>query len=107
VNKYVVAGLLAEAAAGKLVLVVSESTKMSRYTLELMSEAEPDFKTYRAHGQERVETPAGGSIRFTSPRSTGHRGVEADVCFVDCDLSYDEWSDLAPTIAAGGEMMRA
>lgn len=109
-NRYVLAGVLADLVAGRRVLVVSAHLRESRVLLDqLVSEAVDDdlvVVVRRANGRESVELPrSGGSVVF---RSVGQsmRGLEADVVFVDAYATPEVLHELEIVVAAGGELIR-
>lgn len=91
-NRYVAAGLLADAHAGKHVLYVGENQSMARHALDVVAreaEQQPaELKgVRRSHGREQVTSVSGGTIRFTGQRSDAVRGMEIDVVYADVHAS--------------------
>lgn len=110
-NRYVVAGLLAEVREGKSVVVVSDSQVAVREALlDFAAHLDGLHETaYCANGQECVTNEAtGGKVLFMSKRSHRIRGHMADVIFVDAEVTRDQFGELVPaTFARHGEILRA
>lgn len=85
-NRYTEAGVLYDMRAGDQVLVLSESTIAARAALTDTASLGlwADERLRRANGQESIQSPSGGSIRFRSIASD-LRGHIADVIVIDAD----------------------
>lgn len=109
-NRYVIAGLLAEIRKGKSVVVVSDSQVATREALlDFAANLDGLHETaYRTNGQEHiVNEVTSGRAWFISKRSHGIRGHVADVIFVDAELTRDEFAELVPALGHHGEILRA
>lgn len=113
-NRYVVAGVLADVEAGRRVLVITENAQESRVLLaQLLDAAEVagllvEARIRRGSGVESVELPAGGWVRFRSRRQST-RGMSADVVFIDGDASPAVVAELRLVVMASphrGEVIR-
>ena len=107
-NRYVIAGALADAKAGKRVVLVG--TGMSAY-LGLVDHAPEVKRIMRANGNERMDFTSGGSIRLLDHRRGGITpGLVADVIFLDADAAHTprvlESAHVAAA-ACNGEVIRA
>lgn len=112
-NRYVVDGVLADLAAGRRVLVVSQTVNQGRYAFDDIVSALQDAGRHddvivrRANGAQRIEDRRGGWVRFCSVASSA-RGMTADVVFIDADPTIEQLADLMPVVAStGGEVIRA
>ncbi|TFD09810.1 hypothetical protein E3T26_14375 [Cryobacterium sp. TMT1-21] len=107
-NKYTAVGLLAAAAEGKRIIVVSPHGSAVRDAVDEVHQLAPDLQWRRTNGATWVALPAGGSIRFlTRPQL---RGQSADVVLVedDRDLNVDVVRELHAVVKASpdGEIVR-
>lgn len=107
-NRYVIAGALADAKAGKRVVLVG--TGMAAY-LGLVDHAPEVERIMRANGKERVDFLSGGCIRLLDHRRGGIApGLVADVIFLDSDAAHTprvlESAHVAAA-ACNGEVIRA
>lgn len=107
-NRYVEAGLVGDAEAGKAVAVVGQPDVERRDLFRRIGDR-PDTKGFRlVHGAERIDFASGGSIRFI-PRGCGClRGHRLDVVYVE---GWNDFTDAEfyETFAGvnGAEMIRA
>ena len=113
-NRIMAAGLVAEAEQGKRVLVLSGSQQMAHEAFrQIVEVGRPDiFKAIYTNGAQSVQLADGGRIDFRSVRSTGSRGISADLLFIDHDADEAFRSrpgDFIAAIAtsAPGELNRA
>lgn len=104
-NRHKVAGIVADLAAGRRVLVVCQDVRASRdafYSIAaaaISADLDDDLVVRRANGSERIGHPNGGVVLFRSRRQLA-RGLSADVIVLDFDASDDELAELLPVIAA-------
>jgi hypothetical protein len=112
VNRYVVAGVLADLIAGRRVLVMTQNVLDGRDLLEQLAVAaehkgiRSNLTVARAHGAERVGHTGGGWVLFRSLR-TGCHGLTADVVFIDGDPTPEQLAGVMPVVAStGGEVFR-
>lgn len=107
-NRYVIAGALADAKAGKRVVLVG--TGMAAY-LGLVDHAPEVERIMRANGKERVDFLSGGHIRLLDHRRGGIApGLVADVIFLDADAAHTPRVLESAHVAAAscnGEVIRA
>ncbi|SKF61373.1 Uncharacterised protein [Mycobacteroides abscessus subsp. abscessus] len=90
-NRYVIDGIIADAARGKRVLVAARHPVEVRAAFQLVAEAaheEPDVRISRVNGRERIDFYT-GSIKFVATTTRGLRGYSADVV-VERGLTTDE-----------------
>lgn len=92
-NRYTIAGMLADMRAGRTVLLLSENTDAARDAFDNIAVSiEPGEVTVRTHGHERIQADGKGAIRFRSIRS--HLGeLYADVVVFDCDRAQ-HWESI-------------
>jgi hypothetical protein len=112
VNKYAALGLLVEAAKGRKVALISRTHEQARHAMYDFEVPTADgWRVRRANRDERIDTPAGGVIRFLSIRQS-LRGTTHDVIFLDVDvdreMTIDNYDDLRHALrGADGEIIRA
>ena len=111
VNRYVEAGLLADARDGRTVVVIQPRRRDAHSTFMALAQEARDSASavLRANGRERIDFPSGGRVQFHTP-GPGMRGVSADVVFIEGwnELSEAQRSEIAPVVCArGGEVIRA
>jgi hypothetical protein len=86
VNRYMIAGILADMRDGKEVLLLSESSVAARDAFENMAACiESGEVTVRTVGKERIHAYGKGAVRFRSIRSHLDNNVAADVVVADVD----------------------
>ncbi|TFD41740.1 hypothetical protein E3T37_03555 [Cryobacterium sp. TMT2-10] len=107
-NKYTAIGLLAAAADGARIIVVSPHGRAVTDAVDEVHQLVPDLQWRRANGDARVKLPSGGSVRFlTRPQLRGH---SADVVLVedDRDMGSDFVRELHQVVRASpaGEIVR-
>lgn len=119
VNRFAALSLLAEAEAGKTVLVLSHTQRAARDAMDdflQLSDGQPGIEVRRANGAERITFPSEGRLIFRSTQSTGHRGLLPGIVFVDWDCEASAtpeqrerlWDHLQPLAATGRtELVRA
>lgn len=112
-NRYVAAGIARDAASGRRVIVVSKTLGLARAAfadIERLAEHRPS-QVVRSNGRETMTWPSGGRVSISSAQSRAHRGVSADVVFVDGEAAHDidVIREVSPCIAGrpGGEVIRA
>ena len=112
-NKYAAAGLIEEARNGRTVLIVSHSYAASQEAFRMMADHAPDAsRIMRSASTLAIEYPS-GRVRLTATHGGAHRGVSADIVFIEHEadryLSRDHYRDIAPIIATSphGEIVRA
>lgn len=111
-NRYVTAGIVADLALGRRVLLVAESITAGRAAFEQIASALQDadlgggLVVRRANGGEHISLPHGGHFEFRSVRSSA-RGLTFDVIFFDSDPTPDQLAEFMPAWATGGEAFRA
>lgn len=105
-NKYTVRGIAEAAAEGRTFLVVHPRQADTR-TFLAMCDRPDTSRVVNTNGQERIEYPGGGYIRFTTPLSRSHRGLQVDTVYLDQGLADDPAlvAELLP--AATRELVRA
>ncbi|MEV8023674.1 hypothetical protein [Microbacterium sp. NPDC080220] len=113
-NRYAAAGITAEAAQGKRILVVAPTAiELREGLLDLIDAAAntEGASIRRANGAERIDYPNRGGIRFATTRSTQRAiGSAWDAIYLDAgvDLIPDQVADLSPCLATtGGTFVRA
>ena len=122
-NKYAARGILVDAMGGTRFLIVERDHHAVHAAVRIFAEEATALtlpvRVRRANGDERVDMPGRGTIRFTTPRSNRHRGLLVDVVFVDNDahrvLDGDDptpmrrfFEDVAPVLnATGGEFVHS
>lgn len=106
-NKYTALGLLAAAAEGKRIIVVSASNVAVKAALDEVAAVadvwETGAKAAHAAGHGYVALPDGGDITFIKP--SGLRGCSADVVLVEDSWNVDGPAlvdDLHATVRASG-----
>ncbi|MFB7843621.1 hypothetical protein [Microbacterium sp. NPDC056052] len=85
-NRYVAAGMVAEAHEGRRILVLSIHGRDARASMDecLHHADEADLlRVTRANGAERITFNSGGRIIFRSVQGHGHRGVSVDTVYAD------------------------
>lgn len=104
-NRYAAAGLIADAHAGKDILVVTRGTRQAHTFDEIVTLAGPLCEIRRANGAQRVTFPSGGRIRFDST-TTGHT---ADIVFIDAGVDDDSayYPHAHEAVHPDGELIRA
>lgn len=111
-NKFAALGLLLEAAKGRKVAVISRTHEQARHAMRDFEVPLADgWRVRRANGDERIDTPAGGTLRFLSMHES-LRGTTHDVIFLDVDvdreMTIDNYDGLCLALRApGGEIIRA
>ena len=116
-NRYVVAGMVAEAREGRRIMVLAHDGNMAREWMDECirhADAADVIRASRANGAERIWFYSGGIIVFRSVQGHGHRGISVDTVYVDAGA--DEklrdragWASIAACTAASptGEVIRA
>lgn len=86
-NRYELNGIVADAAAGKQVVIRSYQRDNAN-TFKLLAEAceGAGATAHRANGRERYDLPSGGSIRFVSTELKSIRGLVCDVLLTPREL---------------------
>jgi molybdopterin-guanine dinucleotide biosynthesis protein len=77
---------------GKNVLYVSQDMNYATHLMRSIDGdhfGDDDFKTHRAHGNERIEHSSGGTLFFSSPRSNRWRGQAIDTLILDDGVEHD------------------
>jgi hypothetical protein len=87
VNKYTAIGLLAAAAEGKRIIVLSPHHRAVQDAVHEVHEVFPDLQWRRTNGDARVTVPSGGTIDFLTRRQL--RGRTADVLLIEDDRDLD------------------
>jgi len=113
-NRYTAAGLLADATAGKNILVFARSVHVRRDAVEELIHAAVESgdsrvaRASRANGMEKITFPSGGKISFSCDQeAVGHPGM--DIIYL-ADLGDDRFPlslELLNFIGRGGELIRA
>lgn len=113
-NRYAAWGIVQDARDGRRVLVVSPRQTEARTAFdEISAVTHGADRVIRASGRERIEHRNGGCVYFTTPRSTGGRGVAVDIIYIDAgadeQLDQERWNNLLPCLATSrdGEIIRA
>jgi hypothetical protein len=112
VNRYAAAGIAAEAQDGRRILVVSCTYGTARTAFdEISAHTRRADRIVRANGAEGIHHRNGGSVRFTTPRSSSSRGLTVDVIYLDAhvEATPELLATLGPCLAASsyGELIRA
>lgn len=83
-NRYILAGLVADLRAGKQIALVAGTRIQSRYAFHALTEEVQDEseKVYRANGAESLTHKSGGHLKVYALNSGSLRGVTADVVVV-------------------------
>ena len=114
-NRCVLEGLVADMAAGRRVLVVTESLRQGQFAfddavsaVERLGQLPVGLKVRRANGDKSIPTANGGRLNFATHRSrSGLRGWSVDVVFVDLDPTPELIETLHPLVATShGELIR-
>ena len=113
-NRYWWEGVARDLAAGRSVVYVGRGVAC-RAAFESIAELMPEAaRVFRANGDERIEHPSGGSLRFRRLGAWRHnlRGLSADVVVLDdadADLDFDLVRELTMCVAGSphGEVLRA
>jgi len=116
-NRYAAAGISADAAQGKRVIVITQDVRTSREALEQIAQATPtdvDMTVRRANGAESVSYPTtGGEVIIRSYRQ-GARAYAADILYLDEAVDpilrgTDAWASLYANLATSqhAEVIRA
>lgn len=110
-NRYVAAGIAQDARDGRRVIVVSRQGAATRAAFsEIAQHAADATRVSRANGRERIEFSSNGRVMFTTPMSAAHRGVPADIVYIDAvDLQHETLTNLTACLQASrsGELIRA
>jgi tRNA(Met) C34 N-acetyltransferase TmcA len=108
VNKYTALGLLAAAAEGKRILVVSPHGHAVRDAVAEVHQLVPELKWRRANGDARVTLPSGGAIAFATPGQLRSRAADVVLVEDDRDISAELLHELRAVIATSkhGEIVR-
>lgn len=103
-NGWTTQGILAEAESGEQVLVVSRTHASSRELLDQtmgFAGADSNAIARRAHGDQAIEFPSGGRIRFQGERATV-RGLSAStVVLVNVTPSADTLAEMRASCPSG------
>lgn len=97
---------VAAAWAGLRVVVLSNSQIESRLAFVAARDMAPAGGGFRsAAGAERITAPSGGSVRFRSIGSRGHRGLSADRVYLPAAAaSYESVIlDMLPLLATSAD----
>lgn len=86
-NKYTAIGLLAAAAEGKRIIVLSPTPFSTSNASTDVHQVAPLLEWRRANGDDSVKLPSGGSIRFITQQQLFMRRYTADVVLVEDDRS--------------------
>lgn len=108
-NRYAVSGVLADARAGKTVIVLSPDLTAASRLLERLDPLSKDAsQIIRAAGRAEIRFVSGGRVRLLSRRSNV-RGLTADVVVTDgVELSTDEQHEVIPVLmSTRGELINA
>lgn len=109
-NRYVLAGVAADARAGKRVLVVSVTQAVQRWTFDEIAALCEGANLRHTNGYQRIHFDNGGEVRFISERSrAAGRGWSGDIVVVDFGVDdYAAMERFGPCIAASpaGEFIR-
>ena len=113
-NRYGWEGVARDLAAGRSVVYVGRGVAC-RAAFERIAELMPEAaRVFRANGDERIEHPSGGSLRFRRLGAWRHnlRGLVADVIILDdaeADRDFDLVRELTMCVALSphGEVLRA
>lgn len=112
-NKYAAVGLAAEAAEGRRILVITETQAEAESAIACCFNTDDPAiqRIVRTSGQQQIDYKSGGSIKFRSYRSSGHRGVTVDTVFLDTgvDQAMSDPASVMACIAAStaGTVVRA
>lgn len=110
-NRYVVAGMVADAVAGRRVAYVGRRPGACLSRLELAADPVEVESVYRANGRERIAFTSGGEIALYDVHRGAPRGVVADMVVLDAEASrQDRVVEQAQSIVAKserGEVVRA
>lgn len=113
-NRYVVRGVLGDAAAGKCVVVFSGTGRERRFAFDqVAAEAATSGsvkRVLRANGSERIDMLSGGRGVFLAATDHGQRGYSADVVVLDGPMAAER-AGVHPAIMVAaspcGEVVRA
>lgn len=111
-NRYTATGIANDARDGHRILVVTKDQREARHAFDDIAAATYDAKRItRVNGGQRIEHYGGGLVAFTTPRSTGARGLALDTIYLDTgvEATPDLTATLAPCLATSrdGELIRA
>jgi len=109
VNRYAAAGIAADAAQGRRVLVLSrthaESSGAFPQVAGAFNPAEVTRST-RSSGRMRIVHKSGGRVVFLAYTSRSLRGQSADVVYADnVDIRHPDYDGLWPLQQAGCEVI--
>lgn len=111
INRYTVAGMVADAVSGKRVVYIGKRPGVCLSFLEVAADPADVTGVCRANGRERIMFTSGGELIFHDARRGPLRGVVADVVVLDADASrQDRIVEQAQAIvakSASGEVIRA
>jgi hypothetical protein len=107
-NKFTALGLLATAAEGKRIIVVSPHGSAVRDAVIEVHKLAPQLNWRRATGDSRVTLPSGGTIRFLTRSQLRGHGADVVLLEDDRDRSDELLHDLHAVIATSkhGEIVR-
>lgn len=112
-NRFVAAGLLADAAEGKEIIIATADRRSCREAFTLVEDAAlrlahrfPFARVLRSAGSERIFMCSGGWLRFVSGRNS-LRGLTADIVYVDDAAAEREPAEPVVMSRPGGEVIRA
>lgn len=94
-NRYVVAGLLADMRAGKRVVVVTPPGQAHVLaTLDtLTGQLPPGVRSRRAHGETGLEQTQGSGRIWIMPQGASLRGWDVNTVYADTDLTDEQLSN--------------
>lgn len=104
-NRYATAGLVADAASGKEILLVTRGAMLTAAFEELVTLAGPVCVIRRANGAQSITFPNGGRIRL----DTTTTGLTADIVYIDAGIADDSafYPHAHAAVRASGELIRA
>lgn len=111
-NRYAAAGIAADAAKGRRVLLVAQTYTLARQALaELANHIDGHAFVSRSNGAEVIGWPNGGLITASGADHRRHRGMVVDVVYVEPGAGHDMdlMADVEPCVAGSpyAEIIRA
>ena len=111
-NRYAARGIANDARDGRRVLVVTKDQREAHLAFDAITVATYDAKRIsRVNGGQRIEHYGRGLVAFTTPRSSGARGLALDTIYLDTgvEATPEMLADLVPCLATShnGELIRA
>lgn len=111
-NRYAAAGIVADAKAGRRVLVLTVTERAMRDVVDGIRREEPVAQYARVNGRDTIRIDGAEPI-LIQPVLATVRGYSVDIIYLDTDadrcLTLDDWRGLQTVLATSsvGEIVRA